>query len=211
MTAVAVSFIGQKVLTCDTLTVAWLGGPSMTANTDTFIEGTQSLSEKVSGATATGYTVNTTDVIGEPWNLNAPPNSDDHIFAWLQALGTLDTLANGGLGIVVADDAATDAFGTWYVGPQAGYTGGWNSYVINPAEAFDVLNAAGTPVWTAGGNPGQLNRLCGTVLSCLAIANAARYGRSSSSTSDDVGVCSGLAHASTPTLTTPKELGMLSR
>jgi hypothetical protein len=69
--------------------------------------------------------------------------------------GTADTLANGGFGIVVADDLATDSYGTWYVGPQLGSLSGWEYFVIDPAKAFDAV-VAGSGGWTTGGNPAQL-------------------------------------------------------
>jgi hypothetical protein len=165
MASPVVTFIGAgsggiKVITAETLTAAWTGA-TLALNTDTFIENANSLSEKVSATTITAYTVNTTDVIGEPFSFASGGGYDgNHIFAWIQALGTADTQANGGLGIVIADDLATDSVGTWYVGPQPGYLGGWVSYVINPSAAFDAVTA-GTGAWTLSGNPAQLSGVDG--------------------------------------------------
>lgn len=167
MATISVAWVGiganaGKVLTTDTLSAAWTGMTSLTANTTNFIEGTQSLSEKVSNTTMQGYTVNTTDVIGEPFNFSsAGGNFGDHIFAWLTAYEAWDTLALGGFGIAVVDDLATDSWGIWYVGPQPGYLGGWYSYVINPSAAFDTVPQAGTGSWTTGGNPAQLTGVDG--------------------------------------------------
>jgi hypothetical protein len=77
-----------------------------------------------------------------------------------QLQGSVDTLANGGVGIVVADDLATDSVGTWYVGPKAGYLGGWVYYVVDPKRNFDVVTP-GTAVWTTTGNPAQLSGVDG--------------------------------------------------
>lgn len=78
----------------------------------------------------------------------------------INAAGTRDTLANGGYGIIAADDLATDSFGTWYVGPQANSLGGWEYFVINPEADFDAVTA-GTASWTLTGNPAQLSGVDG--------------------------------------------------
>ncbi len=167
MATAAVRWVGVgsnagKVLTADTLSSAWIGVSSMSANTTNFVEGTQSLSEKVSNTTAQGYTVNTTDVIGEPFDFSSSGgNFGDHIYAWISAYESWDTLENGGFGIVVADDLATDSYATWYVGPQPGFLGGWASYVIHPSKRFDLVIQAGTGSWTTTGNPAQLSGVDG--------------------------------------------------
>jgi hypothetical protein len=91
-------------------------------------------------------------ITGEPFDLST---TAEHIFVWISASGSPDTLANGGFGIAVIDDAATDAVGQWYVGPRPGYLGGWVCYVVHPEKDFHAVTA-GTPVWTLTGNPGQL-------------------------------------------------------
>jgi hypothetical protein len=137
----------------------WSG--SFNVDTVNFVEGTASLGEKVSNATVQNQTVNTTDVIGEPFDFSASGGNDgDHVFAWLNIFAAWDTLANGGFGIAVVDDLATDSSGTWYVGPQSGYLGGWASYVINPSADFDVV-VAGSASWTTTGNPSQLSGVDG--------------------------------------------------
>lgn len=164
MASPVVTFVGAgsgglKVYTAD-VTTTWIGG-TLTPFTDSFVEGTQSMSEKVSGTTVTAYTVDTAALVGEPYNFSSGGEYEgNHIFAWIQALGTLDTLANGGVGIVIADDLGTDSVGTWYVGPQPGYLGGWVAYVINPAAPFDAVTA-GTGGWTLSGNPAQLSGVDG--------------------------------------------------
>jgi hypothetical protein len=163
MTAAAVAWIGVgsnvgKVITADSDN-GWSG--SFNVDTVNFIEGTASLGEKVSNATVQNQTVNTTDVIGEPFDFSSAGGNDgDHIFAWLNIFAAWDTIGNGGFGIAVVDDLATDSSGTWYVGPQSGYLGGWASYVINPSADFDTV-VAGTASWTTTGNPAQLSGVDG--------------------------------------------------
>lgn len=147
-----------KVITGDA-DAGW--GGSLSVDTVNFVEGTASLGEKVSAATVQVETVNTTDVIGEPFDFSAAGGNDgDHLFAWMNIFAAWDTLAAGGFGIGMVDNLATDSIGRWYVGPQAGYLGGWASYVINPAADFDEV-VAGTAVWTLAGNPAQLSGVDG--------------------------------------------------
>jgi hypothetical protein len=161
MAVSAVTFVGPgKVRTMDALGT-WTGYTSLTLNTTNFIEGTGSLSEKVSNTTIQGYGITAADWTGEPWNFASGQTHDgDHIFVWLTAYEGWDTLANGGFRIRIADDLATDSVGTWYVGPQPGYLGGWYSYVINPAANFNEVTA-GTAGWTTTGNPAQLTGVDG--------------------------------------------------
>jgi hypothetical protein len=159
MTAVSVAFIGTKAINGESVTTYTGGSPAL--NTDNVLEGSNSAGDKVSATTITTYALGAA-VTGEPFNFSSGgANELDHIFMITQLQGSVDTLANGGVGIVVADDLATDSVGTWYVGPKAGYLGGWVYYVVNPARAFDVVNVAGTASWTTGGNPAQLSGVDG--------------------------------------------------
>lgn len=164
MTAPAVAWVGVgsnvgKVTTGD-IDTNWTG--SLAVDTVNFVEGTASLGEKVSAATIEVYTVDATDVTGEPFDFSSGGgNEGDHVFGFLNIFAAWDTIANGGFGLSLAEgNATTDATGTWYVGPQAGYLGGWASYVIDPTNDFDNV-VAGTPVWTLAGNPAQLNAVDG--------------------------------------------------
>lgn len=163
MTAPAVAWFGVgsnvgKVVAADADN-GWDG--SLNVDTINKVEGSASLGEKVSNTTIELYTVNTTDVVGEPFDFSASGGNDgDHIFGWLNIFAAWDTLTNGGFGLRVADDLATDSLGTWYVGPQPGYLGGWANYVINPAADFDGV-VAGTATWTTTGNPAQLSGVDG--------------------------------------------------
>lgn len=144
----------------DGTSVTTSNGGSPAVNTDIFLTGTSSISEKVSGAAVTTYFTGTAPV-GEPWDFSSGgTDSGNHIFAIINVGGTPDTLANGGMGIVVADDLATDSVGTWYVGPQAGSLAGWEYFVINPSADFNTVTA-GTASWTTTGNPAQLTGVDG--------------------------------------------------
>ena len=147
-----------KVITAEADS-GWTG--SLSVDIVNFIEGAASLGEKVSAATVPVETVDAADVIGEPFDFSVSGGNDgDHLFGWLLIFAAWDTQPNGGFGLTMVDDLATDSTGTWYVGPQAGYVGGWASYVINPAADFDIVTA-GTATWTTNGNPAQLSGVDG--------------------------------------------------
>ena len=149
----------SKVIDGSTVT-GWVSSASVAVNSDIFLTGTSSVSDKVSNATQTGYGLGA-GLVGEPWNFSSGGGDEgNHIFMIANIGGTADTLANGGFGIIAADDLATDSFGTWYVGPQAGSLAGWEYFVINPAAAFDTVTA-GSGGWTVGGNPAQLSGVDG--------------------------------------------------
>lgn len=144
-----------------TTVTGWISLSSLAVNTDFYLTGSSSLSEKVSATWMYGFGLGA-GINGEPWNFSSGgADEGNHIFAIINIGGSPNTLANGGYGIVAADDLAVDSVGCWYVGPQPGSTGGWEYFVINPAEAFDKLIAAGTAVWTTGGNPSQLSGVDG--------------------------------------------------
>lgn len=149
----------SKVFDGSTVT-GWVSSASVATNSDNFLTGTTSISDKVSNATVTGYGLGA-GVVGEPWDFSATgTDQENHIFMIINAAGTRDTLANGGYGILVADDLATDSVGEWYVGPQANSLGGWEYFVINPAADFDNVTA-GSASWTLTGNPAQLSGVDG--------------------------------------------------
>jgi hypothetical protein len=149
----------SKVFDGSTVT-GWVSSASVATNSDNFLTGTTSVSDKVSNSTQTGYGLGA-GVVGEPWDFSVGgTDEDNHIFMIINAAGTRDTLANGGYGIIAADDLATDSFGTWYVGPQANSQGGWEYFVIDPAADFDAVTA-GSATWTLTGNPAQLSGVDG--------------------------------------------------
>jgi hypothetical protein len=149
----------SKVFDGSTVT-GWVSSASVATNSDNFLTGTTSISDKVSNSTVTGYGLGA-GVVGEPWDFSSSGTDEgNHIFMIINSSGTRDTLANGGYGIIAADDLATDSFGTWYVGPQANSLGGWEYYVIDPAQDFDAVTA-GTASWTLAGNPAQLSGVDG--------------------------------------------------
>lgn len=158
MAAPVVTFLGVKAVNGESVTTYVGGSPAL--NTDNVLEGSNSVGDKVSAATITTYALGAA-VTGEPFNFSSGGAHDGyHIFMITQLQGSVDTLANGGVGIVVADDLATDSVGTWYVGPKAGYLGGWVYYVVDPARNFDTVTA-GTGAWTTTGNPAQLSGVDG--------------------------------------------------
>jgi len=148
-----------KVFDGSTVT-GWVSSASVATNTDNFLTGSSSISDKVSASTVTGYGLGA-GVAGEPWNFSSGGSDEgNHIFLIINASGTVDTQANGGYGIIAADDLATDSFGTWYVGPQANSQGGWEYFVIYPGNDFDAVTA-GSASWTTTGNPAQLSGVDG--------------------------------------------------
>jgi len=82
-------------------------------------------------------------------------NEGDHIIVILASLtpGSLDTRANGGLGIFAGND--TTNFGEWYVdgSDTKSPTTLFLPYIIDPTTDFDNANGS----FTLAGNPSQLN------------------------------------------------------
>ncbi len=150
MATAVTAFVGAKQVDAE-LASSFNAGND---NSDSFVEGTQAVGLKVSSTTQLLYEET---LLAGPLDVSSGGAEEgEHIFGYINALTPVDTLANGGFGIVVGEEAATDAIGTWYVGPFVGYTGGFAAFVINPELDFDVV-VAGTPVWTLTGNPAQLN------------------------------------------------------
>jgi hypothetical protein len=138
----------------------WVSSASVGTNTDNFLTGSSSVSDKVSNSTQTGYGTGA-GLVGEPWDFSSGGTDEgNHIFMIANIGGTADSQANGGFGIIAADDLATDSFGTWYVGPQSGSLAGWEYFVINPEADFDAVTA-GSASWTLAGNPAQLSGVDG--------------------------------------------------
>lgn len=157
MAVVAVAWSGTKTVTADNVGT-WNTGAY---NADIHIEGSACRGKLMKASAGADRMYNLAGV-GAPYNFAAgQANDGDHIFGWIGAMTAVDTQANGGLRIVVADDLATDSVGEWYVGKGTGYLNGWFAFVIDPKLAFDNLVAAGTAVWTAGGNPAQLTGVDG--------------------------------------------------
>lgn len=144
----------------DGTTVTGFVGGSLAVNNDIFLTGGAALSEKVSATAIQSYGLGA-GVVGEPWNFSSGGGDEgNHIFMIANIQGSADTLANGGFGIVAADDLATDSTGVWYIGPQAGSLGGWEYFVVDPASDFNTV-VAGSGSWTTNGNPAQLSGVDG--------------------------------------------------
>jgi len=139
----------------------WVSSASVAVNTDIFLTGSSSISDKVSATAQYGYGLGA-GLVGEPWNFSSGGGDEgNHIFAIINVGSAPDTLDNGGMGIVIADDLTTDSVGVWYTGPQAGSLGGWEYFVIDPSQNFDAVLVAGTGSWTTSGNPSQLSGVDG--------------------------------------------------
>ncbi len=151
MATAVTAFVGAKQVDAE-LASSFNAGND---NSDSFVEGTQAVGLKVSSTTQLLYEET---LLSGPLDISSGGAEEgEHIFGYINALTPVDTLANGGFGIVVGEEnATTDAIGTWYVGPFLGYTGGFAAFVIDPTLDFDVV-VAGTPAWTLTGNPAQLN------------------------------------------------------
>ena len=153
MAVAVVAFVGAKQVDAEASGTFNAGND----NSDSFVEGTQAIGLKVSSTTQLLYEET---LLSGPVDVSSGGAEEgEHIFGYINALTPVDTLANGGFGIVVGEEnATTDAIGQWYVGPFVGYTGGFAAFVINPEADFDEV-VAGTPAWTLSGNPAQLHAI----------------------------------------------------
>lgn len=168
--AITVSWVGEKVY--DGSTSNQLGGTwSGTNNVDFFIEGTSSDGDVAKAATKTAFYTGAS-ITSEPYDFTSTGNipatggvpaqlDQSCIYVWMQMLGAPNTLGNGGFGITVADNKATNSEGIWYVGPRPDYIGGWTAYVVHPSRDFHSVVAGTTPTWTTTGNPTQLTGVDG--------------------------------------------------
>ena len=142
----AVTLVGEVVNQCDAATGFGRGK----VDTDIFIEPTGSIGRKVSAATTSFAT--TSLGATAPYDFSgAGGESGFHVIMWFNGLTPLNTTA--GMRITVGN--GTDR-GEWYVGPPTGYTGGFQSRVVNTAADFDLINAG---TWTLAGNPAQLTAI----------------------------------------------------
>lgn len=124
---------GGSTSTCNA-TTDWSGSPTL--DTEVMVEGTGSLSAKISKATGIYMYSLATSV----------DLSDTLIFAWMnstQASG-LATKANGGLTIRVSSNVSSGVdYGDWYVAGSDTYAGSWECFVVRTNAAFD--NSSGSP------------------------------------------------------------------
>jgi len=144
----AVILIGEIANQCDNATGFNGGG----ADTDIFVEPPASIGTKVSGSIQEYYTT----ALGPtaPYNFSVGGAEEGyHIIMWFNGLTPLDTIANGGIAIIVGNGTSR---GQWYVGAAASYTGGFEPFVIDTAADFSNI-AAGA--WTLTGNPAQLGNI----------------------------------------------------
>ena len=108
---------------CDAVS-DWTGTPTL--DTEVYIQGSGSLSAKVS---------KTTNDYDKP--ISSTNMSDTIIYIWVMgsSISQFNTKVNGGIGIRVGDGTNT---GIWYVaGSDEGYDGGWQCLAIRTTSSFD--------------------------------------------------------------------------
>jgi len=152
MAVVAVTFVGTGVISSADSATNWSGG---SLDTDSEVQNTGCIGAKVANATV-DFLYDSSGAGVQDYS-SGGAEEGEHMFAWVNCLTpTLDTLTNGGIGMLMGN--GTDQ-GVWYVGGDGTvvgdpYKGGWKSFVVDPASDFDAI-VAGT--WTTGGNPAQLD------------------------------------------------------
>ena len=126
---------GGSTSACDA-TTDWVTAPTL--DTETFVQGTGSMSAKVSKTTYTSvFSVSgTVDLSGKC------------IYVWMLCLtpAILGTKAAGGMRIRVADALAN--YKEWYVGGNDTYKGGWECFIVHTGETASAVSAT-PPVMTA--------------------------------------------------------------
>lgn len=165
-----VNWLGEKVYDGSNNTNLGSSSWSGTTNSDFFIEGTNSSSDVAKATTKTSY-FSGAAITSEPYDFTSTGTIGTagltaqldiaNIYCWMLMLGAPNTLANGGFGITVADDLATDSEGRWNVGPRPGFIGGWVAYCVHPSRDFGAVPVAGSGSWTTTGNPTQLTGVDG--------------------------------------------------
>ena len=122
---------------CDALS-DWTNTPTL--DLEVYIEGTGSLSKKISKTTSDHMkTITSADL------------SDTIIYAWILggSIAQFNTKALGGIGISVSDGVNTD---TWYIaGSDTGYEGGWQCLAVRTTTTPDVDNSANLAAITSVG------------------------------------------------------------
>jgi len=111
-------------------------GPGGAANTDDFIEGTNSFGgRKTASGRGIVYTA------GTGVNMSS---SVTHIYAWIncKSIGALDTIANGGMILRVGSSSAN--YRSFYIGGSDTVKAGWQMYVIDPTKTGSVTDT-GSP------------------------------------------------------------------
>ena len=152
MAVSVVTFAGDKAEDAETAGDYNTGA----AVTDAFYEGTQSVGVKTSAALGRFYSSALAGGVAGSYDFSSGgADEGEHIFAMFNALTPTDSFRI----IVGEQNATTDAVAEWDVGPPAGYSGGWQNHVANPANDFSRLIAAGTPAWTTTGNVAQLTNV----------------------------------------------------
>lgn len=111
-------------------------GPGGGQNTDDFVEGTDSFGGR---KTASGRGLAYTAGAGVDMS-----TTTTHIYCWIncKSIGSLDTLANGGMILRVGSSSAN--YRSFYIGGSNTVKAGWQLYVIDPTLTGSVADT-GTP------------------------------------------------------------------
>ena len=158
-----VTAILTTVHDCDAVS-DWTGTPTL--DTEVYIQGTGSLSKKVSKTTSTHM---------KP--ITAVDLSDTIIYAWVMgsSIAQFDTKAGGGIRIRV-EEGATPNWGEWYVaGSDEGYEGGWQCLAIRTTQAFSNQSTP-APDKTAVNAVGVVFGVVGSAAKINCWWDAIRYG-----------------------------------
>lgn len=124
---------------CDAVST-WTNAPTL--DTEIYIEGTGSMSKKVSKTTSVHiYPIGVTDL------------SDTIIVVWVlgASVAQFDLKANGGIAIRVENGVAPE-YTEWYVaGSDSGYEGGWQPLSIRTTETPDATSGGSADISNANG------------------------------------------------------------
>lgn len=142
-------------------------GTAQALNDDIKVEGTNAINGRVS--------------VNSAWSLAAAAAAidmtpaDTHVWIWLKSLTwpSMDTKANGGLGLSISSDTTPTLTGvspsngptnskTWYLdGSDTNNTAGWVCYCVDPNGTPDLT--LGTPVMSSVDRVGLRAKVTGTV------------------------------------------------
>lgn len=139
------------------------GGQGSTAETDFYIQGSQSFSRKVSGTTA---------IVGFGVTGTGPSVAGQHVYVWVnnQTPGLVNATTSGGVRVAIGSSG--NAYDMFYVNGNEDLIGGWKCYPVDWQSTPDA----------SAGNPNNTN-VVGALLSTTGTVNrnnlgidAIRYG-----------------------------------
>ena len=153
---------GGSTSNCDAIT-DWGGTPTL--DTETFVQGTGSLSKKVSSTTSIHVFT-----LASALDLS---NTQLYVWAACGSISILATKAAGGFKIRVEDAAAN--WGEWYMAGKDTWTGAWDCFMVHTTTAFSA-NSATLPTMTAITKAGVVFYTTATVAKINCWWDALRYG-----------------------------------